>query len=126
MTTTTTTISEVTAEATVARVPGAGFVPAPRASEEVAESGLAGAVRAAITAVSGHDASVLVPSARLTEDLGFDSVMAMSLADALQPLVGGRGQIDIAELLPQLTTVEQLIIHVKGVVATPVREGAVR
>jgi acyl transferase domain-containing protein len=97
--------------------------PAPRASQAAAP-GLADAVRAAIAAVSGHDAGVLVPSARLADDLGFDSVMAMRLADALEPHLGGPDRFDLADLLPHLTTVGQLTAHVEGAAAAPARKGA--
>jgi acyl carrier protein len=87
---------------------------------------VADAVRAAIGSVSGHAAAALVPAARLDDDLGFDSVMAMRLADELEPQL--RRSLDLAALLPHLTTVGELIGHLEselgGAAPGAVEEGA--
>jgi acyl carrier protein len=68
-------------------------------------------VVAAIVAVTGRPAAAVYPEAELAE-LGLDSVLAMRLLDELEPRLG---PVDVAALLPNLTTVGELVTHLEGV-----------
>jgi acyl transferase domain-containing protein len=81
----------------------------------------AAAVLTALSEVSGHATGALVPHARLDDDLGFDSVMAMRLADELEPRLGE--PLDVEALLPHLTTVASLIDHLETRLGGPAGEG---
>ncbi|MBB1242650.1 acyltransferase domain-containing protein [Streptomyces durbertensis] len=78
---------------------------------------LATLVRGAIHQVTGHDMAALEPHADLTE-LGFDSIMLMRLVDEIEQVVG---PVDVEALLPRLTTVGELIDHLRQ--AHPAPEG---
>jgi acyl transferase domain-containing protein len=116
----------------VAPAPVAFTAPAARMPAELPPTAtgggvLAGAVLAAISTVSGHAVEALAPHAQLDADLGFDSVMAMRLADELSPHLGGPDRLDAeAFLLPHLTTVGGLITHLEGTAARLAQDGALR
>jgi acyl transferase domain-containing protein len=100
--------------------PAPAAVPAPAAQPVVAVPAgtVADVVREALTSVGGQDASRLHAEARLDDDLGFDSIMVMRLADLLEPRFG---RLDLEALLPHLTTVGALVTHLEGVHAAPAR-----
>ncbi|BBG01414.1 MULTISPECIES: type I polyketide synthase [Pseudonocardia] len=83
---------------------------------------LVSTVLAAIRTVSGHDPGTVPGDALLGRDLGYDSVMAMRLADELEPHV--TAGLPIAALAPDSTTVEDLIDHVRTAAGALPREGA--
>ncbi|MQS03881.1 acyltransferase domain-containing protein [Streptomyces alkaliterrae] len=91
--------------------------PAGRVADTAADVDLAALVRGAIHQVTGHDMAALEPHADLTE-LGFDSIMLMRLVDEIEQVVG---PVDVEALLPKLTTVGELIDHLRH--AHPAPEG---
>jgi acyl carrier protein len=67
--------------------------------------------------------AVLAPDAVL-EELGVDSVLAMRLVDELEPFTG---PLDLAALLPHLTTVGELTAYLEQQrPAAPARQGDAR
>lgn len=93
-----------------------------RAAAGTTGSGIEDAVLAAIRTVSGHDPATVAGDALLGSDLGYDSVMAMRLADELEPhLADG---LSVAALTPDVTTVADLIHHVRTAAGASPRGGA--
>ncbi|MFE7457540.1 type I polyketide synthase [Streptomyces sp. NPDC057554] len=90
----------------------AGATPAATPAVDLAEL-----VRSVIHQVTGHEMAALGPHADLTE-LGFDSIMVLRLVDEIEEAVG---PVDVEALLPSLTTVGELIDHLRQ--AHPAPEG---
>ncbi|GAA4982786.1 beta-ketoacyl synthase N-terminal-like domain-containing protein [Pseudonocardia tropica] len=100
---------------------GTATAPATDTAAPVPRGDLAAAVLAAIGSVSGHDPATVGGDAVLGRDLGYDSVMAMRLADELEPHVAAG--LDPAALAPDLTTVADLIDHVRSAAGARTRGG---
>lgn len=66
-------------------------------------------VRETIGEISGYATSVIEEGARLREDLGFDSILAMQLADRLAERVRFDEPPEITEFVESLVTVDTLI-----------------
>ncbi|MEW9533752.1 type I polyketide synthase [Microbispora sp. NPDC049125] len=70
-------------------------------------------VIAAIAAVGGYAPAEIRLEARLQEDLGYDSVILMQLMDQLKAGFPALGRIPVAEVVPQVATVADLLALVR-------------
>lgn len=90
----------------------------PIASTVLDTAGVATIVLETLREVSGFDERDLVPGARLRDDLGFDSILAVQLGDRLTDRLPLAAPIAITEFVESLDTVETLVAfaarHIEG------------
>ncbi|HEY6423369.1 MAG TPA: beta-ketoacyl synthase N-terminal-like domain-containing protein [Pseudonocardiaceae bacterium] len=72
-------------------------------------SAFARQVLATVAAVGGYHVGDLHPTAKLQEDLGYDSIMVVQLTDRLRDLLGLEQPLLAADLLENIATVEDLL-----------------
>lgn len=93
---------------------GVGVMPRPRQGQGQGprprgQDGPANEVLAAVAEIGDYAVADLKPEVKLHEDLGFDSIMVMQLGDRLTTLLRLAEPIPVAELLPRVSTVGELL-----------------
>lgn len=83
--------------------------PAARRGPGSNPAGVAADVVAAICGVCGHEPAAVTLSARLHEDLGFDSMMVMALKRELEARIPAFDSVNVKTLLPHITSVGDLV-----------------
>ncbi len=73
----------------------------------------------ALCKVSGNEASRVGHASRLSEDLGLDSMMLMTLKRELETSLSAVAELDVRRLLPHLETVGTLVAHLDDVLQLP-------
>lgn len=81
-------------------------------SQSVTNSPVAQQALAALAEVGGYATSELPMDAKLLEDLGYDSITLMRLTDRLAAILRPERAASFTELLPQLTTVADVLSFV--------------
>ena len=99
---------EVTAVSPTAK-PAAVTPVAEREQPAQVLAGLEGAVLAVIADVGGYSVGQLARSSRLSDDLGYDSLLQLRLFDRLRADYPQLGHIAIAEVLPNIHSVGDLV-----------------
>ncbi|MFD7986668.1 type I polyketide synthase [Kitasatospora indigofera] len=111
----------VSAVSAVSAGAAADPAPAPEGSARVVDidrsaktpDALAHAVLGAVAGVGGYPPEEISVRSRLYQDLGFDSVMVMELKSRIEAQLPAVGELSVQELLPRLSTVGELVGHLR-------------